>query len=203
MITLYHSKDTRSLRCLWLLEELGLPHKLEWVAFPPHLKHPRFLEVNANGTVPFLVDGDTRLRESCAILLYLASRHGDGRCLVASDSPDYGVMLDWTFYGESALAAPLSTVLRYSLFLPRERRVPEVAEDYQAQMLQRLQVLDQALTTPWLCGETFTVADISVGYGLLLGEMFGLAERYPARVGDYLQRLKARPALEKARAVEG
>lgn len=203
MITLYHSKDTRSLRCLWLLEELGLPHRVEVVAFPPRLKQPQYLEVNPNGTVPFLVDGDSSLRESCAILLYLVGRYGEGRCQVEVSSPEYGAMLDWTFYGETSLVAPLSTVLRYSLFLPRELRVPAVAEDYEALMLQRLEILEQALVdTPYLCGNELTVADISVGYGLLLGEMFGLAKHYPPYVTRYLQRLKERPALVRARALE-
>lgn len=202
MITLYHSKDTRSLRCLWLLEELELAHELELVAFPPRLKQPQFLEVNPSGTLPFLVDGAVRMHESCAILLYLAGKHGDGRCLVPLDSPAYGPMLDWTFHGETALAAPLATALRYSMFLPREQRVPAVAEDYRGQMLQRLPALEQALAgNAYLCGEELTVADISVGYGLLLGEMFGLGEQYPAAVRAYLERLKARPAFQRARAV--
>ncbi|ANI17497.1 hypothetical protein A9C11_27490 [Pseudomonas citronellolis] len=202
MITLYHSKDTRSLRCLWLLEELQLAHELELVAYPARLKQPQYLDVNPNGTVPFLVDGATRMRESCAILLYLVNRYGDGRCQVAPGSPQYGAMLDWTFYGETSLAAPLATALRYSLFLPREQRVPAVAQDYREQMLQRLPVLEQALEhSAYLCGEELTVADISVGYGLLLGELFGLAEHYPPRLAAYLERLKARPAFGRARAI--
>jgi glutathione S-transferase len=202
MITLYHSKDTRSLRCLWLLEELELAHELELVAYPARLKQPQFLDVNPNGTVPYLVDGAVQMRESCAILLYLAGRYGDGRCQVKSDSPLYAPMLDWTFYGETSLAVPLATALRYSMFLPREQRVPAVAQDYREQMLQRLPVLEQALEhSPYLCGEALTVADISVGYGLLLGELFGLAEHYPPRLAAYLERLKARPAFIRARAV--
>lgn len=202
MITLYHSKDSRSLRCLWLLEELGLPHQVEWVAFPPQLKQPEYLQINTNGTVPYLVDGESELRESAAILLYLANRHGHGDCVVAVDSPLYGAMLDWLFYGETALAGPLSAALRYAMFLPRPQRNEVVAQDYREMMVQRLGVLDGALENgPYLCGETFTIADISVGYGLLLGELLGLAPRYPQRVADYLARLKDRPAFLKARSL--
>ncbi|SDB35064.1 glutathione S-transferase family protein [Pseudomonas sp. NFACC13-1] len=200
MITLYHSKDTRSLRCLWLLEELDVPREVEMVAFPPQLKQPGYLETNPNGTVPFLVDGQTRMRESGAMLLYIANRYGEGRCLVDSGSLLYGAMLDWTFYGETALTVSLSTALRYSMLLPREQRIPAVSEDYRAQMLRKLQVLEQALESgTYLCGDELTVADISVGYGLLLGEMFALGEQYPPQVNAYLQRLKARPAFIRAR----
>lgn len=200
MITLYHSKDSRSLRCLWLLEELGLPHQVEWVAFPPQLKQPEYLTINPNGTVPYLVDGENELRESAAILLYLAGRHGHGGCAVPTDSPLYAAMLDWLFYGETALAGPLSAALRYAMFLPRPQRNEAVAQDYRDMMVQRLDALDRALCDgPYLCGETFTIADISVGYALLLGELLGLVPRYPQRVAAYLARLKDRPALIKAR----
>lgn len=202
MITLYHSKDSRSLRCLWLLEELELPYHLEWVAFPPHLKQPDYLDINPNGTVPYLIDGESTLRESAAILLYLVNRHGQGRCTVALDSPRYASMLDWLFYGETALAGALSAALRYAMFLPRAQRNEAVAQDYREMMLQRLGVLEQVLEEgPYLCGDAFTIADISVGYGLLLGELLGLAPQYSLRVGGYLQRLKARPAFIKARGL--
>lgn len=202
MITLYHTKDTRSLRCLWLLEELNLAHEIQLVAYPARLRQPQYLDVNPNGTVPFLVDGNTRMRESCAILLYLANRYGAGRCVVELDSEHYGAMLDWTFFGETSLAAPLATSLRYSLFLPREQRLPAVAQDYRGQMLQHLRLLEQALEhSAYLCGEELTVADISVGYGLLLGELFGLAEQYPPRVRAYQARLQARSAFVRARSI--
>jgi len=200
MITLYHSKDSRSLRCLWLLEELGLPYHLEWVAFPPHLKQPEYLDINANGTVPYLIDGENTLRESAAILLYLASRHGHGQCTVPVESPHYAAMLDWLFYGETALAGALSAALRYAMFLPRAQRNEAVAQDYREMMVQRLGVLERALEEgPYLCGEAFTVADVSVGYGLLLGELLGLAPQYPPHTTEYLQSLKGRPAFLKAR----
>ncbi|WP_175650613.1 glutathione S-transferase family protein [Pseudomonas sp. Marseille-P9899] len=202
MITLYHSKDSRSLRCLWLLQELGLPHQVEWVAFPPQLKQPEYLQINPNGTVPYLIDGENALRESAAILLYLANRYGHGNCVVPVDSPFYAAMLDWLFYGETALAGSLSAALRYAMFLPRPQRNEVVAQDYREMMVQRLDALDRALAQgPYLCGDTFTIADISVGYGLLLGELLGLAPRYPQRIADYLARLKDRPAFLKARGL--
>lgn len=204
MITLYHSKDSRSLRCLWLLEELGLPHRIQNVAFPPHLKQPDYLEINPAGTVPFLVDGENELRESAAILLYLVNRYGEGVCTLPVDSPSYAAMLDAVLYGEAALAGPLSAALRYSMFLPKPQRNEAVAQDYRDMMVQRLPLLEHALQNgPYLCGETFTIADISVGYSLFLGELFGLAPRYPQAVAEYLGRLKARPAFTRARNFAG
>lgn len=202
MITLYHSKDTRSLRCLWLLEELKLDYELSMVTFPPTLKQPDFLTVNPAGTVPYLVDGQTELSESCAILLYLAQTHAQGALTPAPDSMEYGRMLEWLFFGETSLAAPLATVLRYGFFLPEEMRNKAVVEDFQAQFQRRLGQLEQALQErSYLCGEQFCIADISVGYALLLGKIAGLGRLYSPVVAAYLQRLEQRPALIKARSL--
>ena len=200
MISLYHAKDTRSLRCLWLLEELGLPYQLHWVAFPPALKQPQFLAVNPAGTLPWLVDADQAIGESVAILLHLALRHGEGRLMLAPDDPGHAALLHWTLFGETELASSLSTMLRYSLFLPKAERHPAVAEDYRNKALRGIAQLETALQTgPWLCGTTFTIADISVGYALLLAELFGLSAHFPPATAAYLQRLKDRPALIRAR----
>ena len=67
MIELYHCPGTRSFRALWALEELQLNYKLHVLAFPPRGRQPDFLDKNPLGTVPLLIDGDTRMTESSAI----------------------------------------------------------------------------------------------------------------------------------------
>ncbi len=76
MITLYHCLSARSFRPLWALEEMGLPYELKVLPFPPRAFAKEYFDVNVLGTVPFLIDGDTRMSESAAICEYLAVRHG-------------------------------------------------------------------------------------------------------------------------------
>ena len=59
-MTLYHCMSARSFRPLWMLEELGLPYKLEMLPFPPRSKAPTYLAVNPLGTIPAFFDGATR-----------------------------------------------------------------------------------------------------------------------------------------------
>jgi glutathione S-transferase len=66
MITLYHCVSARSFRPLWMLEELGLPYDLRMLPFPPRALARPFLQENSLGTVPLLVEGDTRMTESAA-----------------------------------------------------------------------------------------------------------------------------------------
>lgn len=203
MITLYHSTDARSLRCLWLLEELNIPYHLKMVQFPPRLREPAYLEVNPLGTVPYLVDGATRMNESCAMLMYLSDRYGDAALQLPASHPDYGAFLNWLHFGEAALSYPQAVVLRYRFFLPKEQRQPAVAEDYQQMVYQRLPLLDAALDgSLYLCGDEFTLADISVGYSLFLTSLFKLDGPYSDAIKAYTGRLFSRPAFIKAREIQ-
>src|SRR6202012_77886 len=75
MATVYHAQNTRSMRVLWLLEELGVKAEIRSLPFPPSKLQPDYLSVNPTGTVPTLVDGSVRLTESMAICEYLAAKH--------------------------------------------------------------------------------------------------------------------------------
>ena len=76
MIELFHCVAARSFRPLWLLEELGLPYRLHVLPFSPRVHQRSFLDINPLGTVPFLVDGETRMSESAAMCEYLAAKYG-------------------------------------------------------------------------------------------------------------------------------
>ncbi|HHX91476.1 MAG TPA: glutathione S-transferase family protein [Paracoccus sp.] len=201
MIELWHCKDSRSLRALWTLEELGVAHKLHLLPFPPRLADPTFIEKNPLGTVPLMVDGDTRMTESSAICLYLAQRHGRGALAIAPDHPEYGAFLNWLHHSDATLTFPQTLVLRYGRFEPKTRRQPQVVEDYTQWYLARLKLLNAHLEgREWLCDGRFTVADIAVGYALYLGAVIGLAAHYKPQTAAYLERLTARPAFGRANA---
>lgn len=80
---LYHCADARSLRPLWAIEELGVDCELVALPFPPRVRDKAFLEQNPLGTVPLLIDGETRMSESAAICDYLGHRFGPSDLVVA------------------------------------------------------------------------------------------------------------------------
>lgn len=203
MVTLYHCQDARSFRALWALEELGVPYDLKLLPFPPRVLAPEYLEVNPLGTIPFFVDGETKMTESSAILQYLAVRHG-GPLNVPVANSAYGSWLNWLYLGEATLTFPQTLVLRYTRLEPKERRNPQVAEDYARWFMARLRAVDKALETQdYLCAGRFTAADISVGYALLLATTLGLSERFSPAVAAYWARLQERPAFQRAKAAQG
>lgn len=182
MITLYHCSDARSFRPLWTMEELGLDYELKMLPFPPRVLAKDYLRINPLGTIPTLVDGETKMTESAAMVEYLIARHGPGDIGVAPQNPAFGAYLNWLHHGEATLTFPQTIVLRYSRLEPPERRLPQAAEDYGKWFLARLRLADAAVSErTWLLGERFTGADISVGYALLLARSLGLDERFPPR----------------------
>ena len=203
MITLHHCINARSFRPLWMLEEVGVPYELRIWPFPPRVRDKRYFEVNALGTVPTLLDGESFITESAAACQYLAARYSKGQCDVAVDEPEYGAYLNYLHQGEATLTFPQTLVLRYKHFEPPERRAPQVADDYAKWFLARLKPLGPRLEQrEFVCAGRFTAADVSVAYALMLGQTLGLQDGYPPAVLAYWQRMQQRPAHQRALAAQ-
>jgi glutathione S-transferase len=203
MIKIYHVGFARSLRIVWLMEELGEPYELEPIAFPPD---EAFRAISPTGTLPTIVDGDIVMGESIAILQYLTGRRLQTSLqlgLTVGPNPDpaaYAEHLQFLHFGEASLAAPLAFVLRTQRLAPEEQRVNFTVELCRDLFRRRLAVVDRRLDDgrPYLTGERFTIADISVGYALHLAQTRGAEALLTPPALAYLQRLRARPAFQRA-----
>jgi glutathione S-transferase len=203
MITLYHCAAARSFRPLWTLEELKIPYELKMLPFPPRVLAKDYMALNPLGTIPLLLDGETRMTESAAIAQYLVTRYGPTPLAVTPDETDFGAFLNWLHFGEATLTFPQTLVFRYSELEPEERRQPQVVEDYSRWFLGRLRAIEAVTSrTETLCGGRFTAADISVGYALLFAQRLGLAASFGPAVMDYWQRLRERDGFQRAVAAE-
>jgi glutathione S-transferase len=203
MITLYHCANTRSFRALWALEEIGLDYELKMQPFPPRFLAREYLEINPLGTIPYLIDGETRMTESSAICLYLAERYRAAELTVATDEPAYGAYLNGLFFGEATLTFPQTIVLRYSRLEPEERRLPQAATDYARWFLARLRAVDAIVSgQDYYCAGRFTMADISIGYALLFANALGLDGDFSDALRAYRKRLSTRPAFLAAQTAQ-
>jgi glutathione S-transferase len=194
----YHVPNTRSIRVLWVLEEIGAPYETETVAFPPRPNAPHYLQVNPAGTIPAVVDGDVGLTDSMAICQYLAEKHGRADLQVAEGAPERPDYLQWLWFGEATAAPPLSMIARIRR-LPSQEGTAPMVEDARAAFAARLAALDRRLKgRDYLVADRFTLADVSVAYPLNLTGLFGISDMMPPGVAAYFERLRARPAFQRA-----
>ena len=203
-LILYHCAGGRSFRPLWAMEELGLDYELRTLAFPPRLAEPAYLEENPLGTIPLLIDGDTRMRESVMIGHYLAVRAGSDLA-VAPDEPEYGRYLDALAYGETTLGWPQGMALFYGFFRPEAQRNTAVVKDMRDRLGVMFADLDRELgDRPFIAADRFTMADVSIGYALKLSafEGVGAFDETSERVKSYFARLAERPGFQRAIARE-
>ena len=203
MITLWHCADARSFRALWALEEVGQPYRLEILPFPPRFLAREYLELNPLGTVPLMIDGAVRMTELAAICQYLAERYAGPPLAVRPDEPDYGAYLNALHLGEATLTWPQAVMLYLGRFQRPERRLPQAVEYYGRWMLGRLSGFERMLEgAEHVAAGRFTVADISVGYALMLLKITELFDQAPASLQAYYGRLRERPAFQRAKAAQ-
>jgi len=143
MIKLYGVPRSRTMRPLWMLEEVGVPYENQKVSFVNQTRTPDFLRLNPNGHIPVLQDGDLVLWESLAINLYLARKYDKG--LWPKRVEDEGRAYQWSVWAMTELEEPLLTALLNRTFLPENQRDAKKADDAAERFKKPLDVLDGAL----------------------------------------------------------
>lgn len=199
---LYTCARSRGLRATWAAEEAGVDIDLKVLPFPPRYLAPEYLAINPLGTVPLLVDGTSRMTESCAIAHYLASKDGPSDLVIAPGERDYAEYCDFTYHADATITFPQTVYMRFVLF-EKDKGLQEAGHAYAKWYWKRLVKVEQRLEgREFLCGDRFTVADICVGYALILSASVGLDEGVPESLKAYRERLTSRPAYQRAFARE-
>ncbi|AWW74997.1 glutathione S-transferase [Erythrobacter sp. KY5] len=201
-LTLYTCAGSRGLRATWAAEEAGVDLDLKVLPFPPRHLAPEYLDINPLGTVPMLVDGDAQMTESCAIAHYLAVTSGSSDLVIAPGEADYAEYLDYTYHADATITFPQTVYMRFAIF-EKAKGWGDAGLAYAKWFEKRLVKVERRLEgRDYLCADRFTVADICVGYALVLAGKVGLDERVPESLKTYRERLTARPAYQRAVARE-
>jgi glutathione S-transferase len=197
VLTLYHAPFSRSLRVRWLLEELGVPYRLETRRFA-ELRRPEHRALHPLGKVPVLVDGELVLFESGAIVQYVLERYAGGRLEPKPGSPERALHLQWLHYAEATMTPPLGLIVRHTALLPEAERIPAVVEHARTQAADVLAPVERALAgRSWLLPE-FGAADVMMGYSVKLASLLGLVGDGQPNLAAYLARCEERPAFRRA-----
>jgi glutathione S-transferase len=210
MIVVHHLDNSRSLRVLWLLEELGCSYEL--VAYKRDqqtMLAPRALrDIHPLGKAPVVVDGDRVVAESGAIIEYLVETYGRGELAPAAGTSERLRYRYWLHYAEGS-AMPL--LLLKLIFLRLPGNVPAVvrpiarsiAKHTQASLIdpqleQHIAFWNAELSArEWFAGDQFTAADIQMSFPLEAAvARMRLAADSP--VQRFLDRIHERPAYRRA-----
>ena len=205
MIKIYHAPHSRSVRVIWLMEELGEPYEVERLTLPLDAAS-RTLSPTAS--VPAIVDGDIVMGESIAILQYLTGRRLQRSLelrITVGPSPDpaaYAEHLQFLHMGESSLMVPISYLAVTRMKAAEGSKANFTTDLMEQRLASRITALEQALGDgrSWITGEHFTIADISVGYALGFARWRDLNALLSPGVTAYLDRIQARPAYRRAAA---
>lgn len=197
MLQIYGSPKSRLTRVTWMCEELNLDYKI--VAVKPGT--PELLAVNPDGKGPVLVDGDLKVIDSAAICLYLADKEPAQKMSSPSGSPQRAQIDSWMHFAQLDLEAPLWLKLKHSFILPEDQRL-DVRSITAADFKRAVRAMENRLgNNQFAIGDQFTAADVLLGHtgSWARGAKFSIESD---SVNAYLDRVLARPALARARALE-
>lgn len=182
----------------WMLEELGVEYRTVVHAYGADMKSPDYLAINPMGKVPALQHRGRVVTETAAICAYLADAFPQAGLAPALDDPLRGSYYRWLFFAAGPLEAAV-TARSLGTLAPPEKAGMVGYGSFE----QTVDTLDQAVASasPWLLGERFSAADVYVGAQVDFGLAFKSLPERPA-FSAWAERLRARPAYQRARALD-
>ena len=200
MLTLWFAPRTRAVRVRWLLEELGIPYELRRVEFQRPTQS--FAQQTPLGKLPVIEDDGVTIGESGAIVEYILERYGAGRLAPSIGSSHRGPFLQWLHFAEATAFAPLGVIVWHLVYRGDADANSGAMDGARERAAASLAVVERALTTDdYLVGNTFSAADVMMGFTLLAARLLGVLDARFPRLGAYLERLERRPAFQRAAEV--
>lgn len=198
MIVVHSLNYSRSVRVVWLLEELGTPYELRTYERNEAYRAPAELQaVHPLGKSPVIEDGDLTLAESAAVLRYLNERYGGGRLAPEPGLNDHARHDEWLDSAEGSFARSIITSFW------AKKNGTEMEPRMREEFARNMAYLGGALSgRRYLMGDRLTLADIQIAYLLAMAEKTGALADYP-EVLSYWHRLADEPALGRALAKTG
>jgi len=194
-VLLYTNPMSRGQIARWMLEEVGAPYEAVILDYAGGVKTADYRAINPMGKVPAIVHGGKVVTECAAICAYLADAFpAAGLAPATDDRADY---YRWLFFAAGPVeAAVTNKAMGFVLPEGRERSAGYGSFD------DTLDTLETAVTgRSWICGGTFTAADVYVGAQIDWGLAFGTIPSRPA-FEAYAARLRERPAYKRQKDID-
>lgn len=199
MITFYYNLSPNPTKVALFLEESGLPYEPHPVDVAKGEQFTQeYLNVNPNGKLPAIRDGDIAVFDSNAILLYLAEK--TGRFLPPAGDPERAQLFSWLMFVASGVGPFSGQAVHFTKFAPEP--VPYASKRYLFEADRHYKILNARLEgRRYMLGDTYTIVDMAVwgwsrvGVDFLLGQ--DAWRNYP-NLKRLTDEINARPAAERA-----
>lgn len=200
-ITLYYTPMSSSDSVHWAIEELGIPyHKVKVNLQAGDQKKPEFVKLNPNAKVPTLVEDDSPMFESLAMIIHLGQKYGRAKGLWPHDeSLEQAQALAWSTWGMATLGSKaFSIYANTSERYPAEQKNAAQAEAAHKDIKQSLQILENHLQNRlYILGSTFSLADIPVASSIWFASYVQVDLSEFPNIQEWLKRCTERPARAK------
>lgn len=203
MIKFYYSPAPNPMKVALLLAETGL----EFEAVPVDTRKGEqfaadFVKINPNGKVPVIVDGDTTVFDSNAILLYLADKSGQFVPAI-EDSVKRGQMLSWLLFIASGVGPFSGQSVHFRHAAPEPKEYALNRFDFEAH--RHYTVLEGHLANnAFMLGDDYSIVDMALwGWARMMPYVLGMEspwEQYP-NIKRFLDSVDARPATAKVHEI--
>ena len=190
----YTAIPSRGAVVRWMLEEVGVPYRVEVLEFSTTMKSPEYLAINPMGKVPAIRHGNAVVTESAAVCAYLADAFPAAQ--LAPLPTMRAAYYRWLFFAAGPLeAAAIDQALGLDI-------APEKRRGWYGGRAAVMDALEGAVAaTGYIAGERFSAADVYCGSHIGMGLRFGSMENRPA-FAEYWKRVSDRDAYRRATALD-
>lgn len=189
----YTFPRSRSLRVLWILEELSVSYetiKVDLLDAHSNIKSP-----HSRGKVPFLIDGEIAIEETLAIGLYLCNKYPNER-FYPSNLKEQSIINAYISFALTDLESPIWNLLKQIVFIPEAQRSLTLVEFFRKESERVVNQFDMVKDQPWIAGDHFTLADIFTSHTLFWAKLSGI--HLNETVDNYISRAMNRTSYLKA-----
>ena len=202
MLKLYYHPSPNPLKVALYLEESGLPYELVPVDTRKGEQHlPSFRAINPNGKTPALTDGEVKVFDSNAILLYLAEKCG--KFLPPNTPAARAEMYSWLMFVATGIGPYCGQAVHFKFFAPEPKEYAVNRYTFEAERHWAI-VNEHLAGKEWMVGDTYTLVDMALwGWSRLIPRFLGDGG-YAAlpNVKRHLDAINARPAAQRAEALK-
>ena len=202
MIRLHHAPESRSMRVLWLLNELSVEFEVITHGFDASLWTEDYLEMSPVGRVPGLeIDGEL-IFESGAMVEILCEMFPDAGLGRAPDDAERHSWLQWVHFAETVSQHTASLTQQHIFLFEDHMRSPTVMKVEKARLGKCFEAIDRRLGGSEFLLSEFSAADIAVGQAVYMGRHFRDFSGVP-HLTAWFERLQMRPAFQASVPEEG